>query len=569
MPTLKDAPSDAQIASNALMIRAALMRKLASGLYSYLPLGVRVLQKATQIIREEMNNIGSQECLMPLLLPKELLEPSGRWEIFKKELFRLQDRHEVYHALGPTHEEAFTETAKNDTQSYKQLPLSLYQIDTKFRDEIRPRFGIIRSREFIMKDAYSFHITEECLDKTYNDMSGAYSKIFSRMGLETVSVKADSGAMGGSGSEEFMVLADIGEEEIVFCASCGYRANVESAEVAKEEKAKCYTNEKSEKIDTPNVRTIEDLEKFFNTSKKNFIKTIIYKTEKGDFIAALIRGDLEINETKLTNYIGGLEIELASEEDIKKITGACVGFAGPIGLRENVRMIADHSILTIESAVIGANENDKHIKNVNVQRDIITKEYTSIGKAREGDACSECGRTLNIKRGLELGHVFKLGKKYSSAFNFSVLDEENKPITPTMGCYGIGVNRAVAAAVEQHHDENGIIFPISIAPYEVVIVAAEKEGSDSFALAEKVYKELDLYGVETLFDDRTERMGVKLADADLIGIPIRIVVGKRGFEKGALEVKLRREKDSADVAIDDIVKYVVEMKNKLMGELLV
>ncbi len=568
IPTLKDAPADAQIPSTIFMIRGALMRKLASGLYSYLPLGVRVIKKIENIVRQEMNNINSQECLMPLLLSKELLVPSGRWDIFKKELFRLEDRHEVAHALGPTHEEAFTEIVKGDSQSYKQFPISLYQINTKFRDEIRPRFGVIRSREFIMKDAYSFHITDECLDKTYNDMSAAYSKIFSRVGLDTVSVKADSGAMGGSGSEEFMVLSNVGEESIVFCSSCDYRANAERADVMLDDISNIkYTSEATEKLHTPNIKTIEDLEKFFNTNSANFIKTILYKVEDDSIIAVLIRGDIDINETKLSNYLGGLDIELASEEDVQKATNAKVGFAGPIGLAQHVRIIADHSIKTIESAIIGANETDHHIKNINIERDVQNIQYTDIRTAKSGDKCSSCGSELNIKFGLELGHIFKLGQKYTKAFNLSVLEQNNNTIFPTMGCYGIGVNRTFAAVIEQHHDDKGIIFPISIAPFELDIVCVEKEGSESFKVAKDLYEKLEVCGVETLLDDRDMRLGIKLNDADLVGIPMRIVIGKKSIESGQIEFKLRSESENVSIAIDKIVEHVVTTKASLFSKL--
>lgn len=567
MPTLKEAPSDCLIASNKLMIRGAIARKLANGLYSYLPLGVRVLNKISSIVREEMDNIGSNECLMPLLLPKDLLTPSGRWDIFKKELFRLKDRHDIDHAMGPTHEEAFTVIAKGEVQSYKSLPITLYQIHTKFRDEIRPRFGVIRSREFIMKDAYSFHITADSLDKTYKDMSNAYTKIFKRMGLSTVSVKADSGAMGGEGSEEFMVLSDVGEEEIIFCSKCDYRANVEKASVKKEDNPLKYTEKTVEEVYTPNIRTIEDLEKFFNTSSKNFIKTIIYKTEKDETIAVIIRGDLEINETKLVNALGGLDIALADELTVREVTGARVGFASPIGLKKKIRIFADYSVKTIENAIAGGNKDDTHIKNVNVERDIKADIWTDLRKAKNKDLCPVCGEEMYQKKGLELGHIFKLGDKYTKAFNFTVLDENNKPVVPIMGCYGIGINRALASVIEQHNDEKGIIFPISVAPYEAIVVAVDKEGEDSFNKALEIHDKLNLIGVETLLDDRNERLGVKLNDSELIGIPIRILVGKRSLEKGVVEFKLRNSDKVEEIKVSDIIEYVRNKKEELFKKL--
>ena len=567
MPTLKEAPNDAIIASNKLMIRAALARKISNGLYSYLPLGVRVLNKISNIIREEMYAIGSNECIMPILVSKELLTPSGRWERFKKELFRLKDRNDVDMAMGPTHEEAFTITAQNEIQSYKDLPVTLYQIHTKFRDEIRPRFGVIRSKEFTMKDAYSFHITKECLDKTYNDMSRAYTKIFKRMGLDTVSVKADSGAMGGEGSEEFMVLSEVGEETIIFCSKCNYRANVEKANVREDEEAKSYTDKALEEVYTPDIKTIEDLEKFFNTSSKNFIKSIIYKTEEDEVILVAIRGDLEINETKLSNALGGLDIELASEEIIKEVTGARVGFASPVGLKKKIRIFADKSVKSVADAIVGGNKDDTHIKNVNINRDFNVDVWGDFRVAKEGDRCPECREKLYQKKGLELGHIFKLGDKYTQAFNFTVLDENNKAITPIMGCYGIGVNRALASVIEQNYDDKGIIFPISVAPYEAIVVAIDKETEDPFKKAEEIYNALSSIGVETIFDDRKERLGVKLNDCDLIGVPMRIIIGKKSLERGVVEFKLRRDSESVEVKLEDIVEYVKAKKKELFDEI--
>ena len=567
MPTLKEAPSDAIIASNKLMLRAALARKISNGLYSYLPLGVRVLNKISNIIREEMDAIGSNECIMPILVSKELLTPSGRWERFKKELFRLKDRNDVDMAMGPTHEEAFTITAQNEIQSYKDFPLTLYQIHTKFRDEIRPRFGVIRSKEFTMKDAYSFHITKECLDKTYNDMSGAYTKIFKRMGLDTVSVKADSGAMGGEGSEEFMVLSEVGEETIIFCSKCDYRANVEKANVKEEEAAKSYTDKALEEVHTPDIKTINDLEKFFNTSSKNFIKSIIYKTEEDEVILVAIRGDLEINETKLSNALGGLDIELADEETVKEVTGARVGFASPIGLKKKIRIFADNSIKSVADAIVGGNKDDTHIKNVNIERDFNIDVWGDFRTAKEGDRCPVCGEVLYQKKGLELGHIFKLGDKYTEAFNFKVLDENNKEITPIMGCYGIGVNRALASVIEQNYDDKGIIFPISVAPYEAIVVAIDKETEDSFKKAEEIYNALNFIGVETMFDDRKERLGVKLNDCDLIGIPMRIIVGKKSLQRGVVEFKLRKSQESVEVKVEEIIEYVKTKKQELFNEI--
>ncbi|MEK6794007.1 MAG: proline--tRNA ligase [Spirochaetota bacterium] len=564
-PTLKEAPAEAQIPSHALMLRAAIMRMLASGLYTYLPLGVKALRKVTNIIREEMDRAGAQEFVFPILLPRELLTPSGRWDIFRQELFRLKDRHGVDTALGATHEEAFTDIVKREIQSYRQLPLNLYQIHTKFRDEIRPRFGVIRSREFVMKDAYSFHTDDASLDVTYAQMSDTYKRIFSRMGIDVVSVKADSGAMGGSGSEEFMVLSDVGEEEIIFCTDCDYRANVEKAECKNEYIADCAQKEKAV-VDTPNVATIKDLEAFFKIEASQFIKTLIYKREDGSPVVVLIRGDLDVNETKLANYFGGEEIVLADDALVRTVTGARVGFAGPVGLKMDVPVIADHSIKTVINGVTGANADDKHIINVNHGRDFTVKEFADFRRVKAGDNCIQCGGKLLSKRGLELGHIFKLGKKYTEAFNVTVLDETNKPLMPTMGCYGIGVNRTLAAVIEQHHDEKGIIFPISVAPYEMIICALDKDRS-IMDEAERVYNELSRAGADVLLDDRDERPGVKFNDADLIGIPIRITIGKRGVAAGTAEFKLRRDKDKADVPLAAIVEHALTARSKLFSEL--
>lgn len=568
LQTLKEAPNDAQITSSALMIRGGFIRKISSGLYAYFPLGVRVLNKISNIVRSEMNSRGALECLMPLLLSRDLLTPSGRWEIFRKELFRLEDRHGVPHAIGPTHEEAFTETVKNALQSYRDLPINLYQINTKFRDEIRPRFGVIRSREFIMHDAYSFHITSECLDRTYNDMSEAYGKSFNRMGLQTVSVKADPGAMGGDGSEEFMVLSNVGEECIIFCDACGYKSNVEKATVLAEKKAEKYTDNAFYEVNTPNIITIDDLVKHYDFEKQSLIKTLLYTTDDGDTVMVLIRGDIEVNETKLSNFLNGALITLSDTNTVESITGARVGFAGPINLNKEVRIIADYSINTIYSAGVGGNKDDTHITSVNIERDFVINDWVDLRVAKEGDACPNCGEHVYSKRGLELAHIFKLGSKYTEAFNVSVLDENNKPLTPIMGCYGLGINRAFAAVIEQNHDEKGIIFPISIAPYEVIIVIGDKEGSKSYDVAFDIYNKLNELNVEVLIDDRDERFGVKLNDADLIGIPIRIVVGKRSVEKSMVECKLRSSNDVVEVEIENILSYILEVKKELFQKLI-
>lgn len=568
LPTSKEAPADARIASYALMTRGGFVKKMSSGVYAYLPLGVRLMRKVENIVREEMDAIGSQECIMPILVSRELLTPSNRWDVYKELLFRLKDRHNVDYALGPTHEEAFTVTVKDAVQSYKDFPVSIYQIHSKFRDEIRPRFGIMRGREFVMKDAYTFNLTEECLDKSYKDMSGAYSRSFKRMGLDTVAVKADSGAIGGDNSEEFMVLSHIGEETIIFCDKCGYRANVEKGNVARDPKVENKTTEPYKEVHTPNIITIEDLEKFFDNkmTARDFVKTLLFTLDTGETIAVLIRGDLDVNEIKLGNFLGGVDVALATPETILEVTGAKVGFAGPIGLKKKIRVLADYSLESMDKMGVGGNKVDTHITSVNMERDFKVDAWGDFRTARDGDACPHCNNKMYAKKGLELGHVFKLGKKYSSAFNLSVLDENNKPVTLFMGCYGIGIDRAAAAVIEQHNDDKGIIFPISVAPYEAIVVAVEKSGP-SFDAAKKIYEELCKAGVETLFDDTDERYGVKLGTADLIGIPIRIVIGKKEFESGEAEFKLRRDKEGSKIKLDSVVKHTVDTKAKLFKEI--
>ncbi len=567
MPTVKEAPSDAQIVSNILMIRAALMRKISSGLFAYLPLGLRSINKISNITREEMEAISASECLMPLLVPKELLDYADRWVAFKKELFRVKDRHDIDYGLAPTHEEDFTEIVKGAVQSYRDLPLSVYHISTKFRDEIRPRFGVIRSREFTMKDAYSFHMDEACLDKTYKDMSVAYSRAFKRMGLDTVSVKADSGAIGGDNSEEFMVLSNVGEEEIIFCEKCSYRSNVEKAVIKPEPKAETYTSEPFVELHTPDITSVDQLVQTYGFKEINLIKTLLYTMDTGETVAIAIRGDVAVNEKKLSNYLNGCDVELADEATVRAVSGVRVGFAGPINLKKKVRIIADYSIKTIHAAGMGINKDNTHITSVNIERDFTVDEWADLRRAKEGDLCPECSAKMYSKRGLEVGHIFKLGEKYSKAFDFTVLDENNKPVTPTMGCYGIGINRALATVIEQNYDDKGIIFPITVAPYEVIIVPVEDESTDSFKQAELIYNDLRACGVDTLIDDRDARLGVKLNDADLIGIPIRIVVGKRSLENGFVEVKLRRETEMREVSPSDVKDYILNLKKQLFDEI--
>lgn len=558
MPTLREVPSDAEITSHKLMLRAAMVRKLGSGIYSYLPLGLRVLQKVENIIREEMNAAGAQELLMPALLPAEAYQASGRWEVFGPSMFKLKDRNDRDFCLGPTHEELFTQTVIDNVKSYKEYPMTLYQIQTKYRDEARPRFGVIRSREFVMKDAYSFDTSEEGLDKSYVKMRDAYHRIFNRLGLDFTVVDADSGAMGGSGSQEFMVKSPVGEDGIAYCEACGYAANYEKAACSPVVKPSPEGDLDMEKIHTPNVHTIEDLVGFLNTEAYNFAKTIIYKADD-KYIAAMVRGDRDVNEVKLKNLVGCQDdLELAEPYMVKQLTHAEVGFAGPVGL--DIPVYADLEIETMKNFVIGANETDMHYKNVNIGKDFTPTAVADIRTITEGDVCPKCGKPVKTAQGIEVGHIFKLGTKYSEALGLNYQDEDGQSKTVIMGCYGIGVTRCLSAAVEQNNDENGIIWPVSIAPFEAVVIPVNSKNEEQCEAAEKIYTELKEKGIDALIDDRNERPGVKFKDADLIGIPVRIVVGKR-IGEGMVEYKERREENSVDKTVNDAINDVVAFIN--------
>ncbi|HHW48655.1 MAG TPA: proline--tRNA ligase [Clostridiaceae bacterium] len=554
MPTLREMPAEAEVVSHQLMLRAGLMRKLASGIYSFLPLGYRTFRKIEQIVREEMDRAGAQELLMSAILPAEYYQATGRWEVFGPDMFRLKDRNGRDFCLGPTHEEIFTETVKNEIRSYRALPLILYQIQTKYRDERRPRFGVMRSREFVMKDAYSFDRDEAGLDLSYKKMYDAYCRIFDRCGLDYFIVDADSGAMGGSGSQEFAVKSEIGESVIAYCDACGYAANDEKAECIPDvccDDECCMGNDMLpvEKVATPDVRTIEELMDFFGSQPCEFAKTLIYKADDR-VVAAMVRGDRELNETKLQNYLNCIELEMADAETVKEVTGADVGFAGPIGLK--VELIVDLEVTSMKNFVVGANETGYHLKNVNIGRDFKASVVMDIRKIVEGDKCPKCGAPVKIARGIEVGHVFKLGTKYSEALGCVYLDENGKERPMVMGCYGIGINRTMAAIIEQNHDENGIIWPISVAPYHVIIVPVNPTETAQMEAAEKIYSELGKAGVEVMLDDRNERPGVKFKDADLIGIPIRITVGKK-IGEGIVEFKLRKTGEMVELSIDEAI----------------
>lgn len=558
MPTLREVPAEAEITSHKLMLRAGLIRKLAAGIYSYLPLGLRTLQKVEQIVREEMDNAGAQELLMSALLPAEAYQASGRWEVFGPSMFKMKDRNDRDFCLGPTHEELFTQTVIDSVRSYKEYPMTLYQIQHKYRDEGRPRFGIIRSREFIMKDAYSFDLTEEGLDKSYQKMYDAYCRIFNRLGLDFTIVDADSGAMGGSGSQEFMVKSPIGEDGIAYCDDCGYAANYEKAECIPQEKPSPECDLDMEKIHTPNAHTIEELVSFLNAEAYNFAKTIICKADD-KYVAAMVRGDREVNEVKLKNLVGCVDdLELAEPFMVRQITNAEVGFAGPVGL--DIPVYVDKEVAMMKNFIVGANETDMHYKNVNINKDFTPTEVADIRTIETGDVCPKCGKPIKTAQGIEVGHIFKLGTKYSDALGLKSLDETGKSKTVIMGCYGIGVTRCLAAAIEQNNDENGIIWPVSIAPYHAIVIPVNSKNEEQSEIAEKVYNDLKARGMEVLLDDRNERAGVKFKDADLIGIPVRIVVGKKCGE-GVVEYKERTAENAVEKNIDDAVNGVVEFIN--------
>lgn len=553
MPTLREAPAEAEISSHILMMRAALISKLAAGVYSYLPLGLKVLHNVQNIIREEMDRAGAQELLMSALLPAECYQKSGRWERFGDDMFRLKDRNDRDFCLGPTHEEIFTQTVIDSVHSYRDYPFTLYQMQTKYRDERRPRFGVMRTREFIMKDAYSFDTTKEGLDESYKAMYDAYRRIFDRLGLNYMIVDADTGAMGGSGSQEFMVISEVGEDTIAYCEDCRYSANIEKAvcvapETSNEEMKDMH------KVKTPDARTIDEVAAFFGKDAKSFVKTMIYNCD-GKLYAVLVRGDREINEVKLANITGAAEVALADAEDVVKITGAKVGFAGPVNL--SAPIIADNEVMAMRNFIVGANETDCHIENVNPGRDFTPEITADIRSIEEGDICPVCGKRIKTAQGIEVGHIFKLGTKYSDALGLTYRDETGEDKSVIMGCYGIGVNRCLAAVIEQNHDDNGIIWPVAVAPYKAVVVPVNVNDSVQANMAEEITKRLEDEGIEVIIDDRDERPGVKFKDWDLIGIPVRITVGKKAGE-GLVEYKLRNEAEFELLEKEEAIKKALE-----------
>ncbi len=556
IPTLKEVPAEAQVISHIYMIRGGFMRKIAAGIYSFLPIGWRTIRKIEQIVREEMNRAGAQEILMPAAVPAELWQESGRWQKYGPELLRFKDRKGADFLIGPTHEEVVVDLVRRDVKSYRQLPQNLYQIQTKFRDEVRPRAGLMRGREFIMKDAYSFDVDEASAKKTYQQMYDAYTRIFTRCGLEFRAVEADTGNIGGSMSHEFQVLAQNGEDKIVSCDKCSYTANVEQAEV-KRTRVAGGAAKPIEKIATPGKKTIEDVAAFLKVAAKDTVKTLVYLGD-GKPVMVLLRGDHELNEIKLKKAVRAGEVFMATDAVITEITGAPVGFLGPIGLQPGVRLVADLDLQGVTDTVMGANAADAHYVHASLARDAASAEWFDLRTAGPGDPCPRCeGGTFALFHGIEVGHVFFLGTKYSEPMKCVFLGEDSKERTMVMGCYGIGVTRVAASAIEQNYDDSGIIWPMSIAPYQVTLLTLGKE-PEVIAAADKIYGELLAAGIEVLYDDRDERPGGKFKDADLIGIPLRVAVGKKSLAGGNVEVKARRAKDAMVVPAGEASAKVIE-----------
>jgi prolyl-tRNA synthetase len=556
--TLKETPKEAETASHKLLLRASMIKKLTSGVYTYLPLGYKALKKVENIVREEMDRAGAQEILMPVLQPAELWKESGRWEVMGPLMMKLQDRNKRDFVLGPTHEEVITDLIRNEISSYKSLPLNLYQIQTKFRDEIRPRFGLMRGREFVMKDAYSFHTSQESLDEEFLNMRDAYSRIFSRCGLKFRPVEADSGAIGGSGSQEFHVLAESGEDEIIYCDSCEYAANVETA-TSKVEPAPVEELKAAELIDTPNVSKIDDIVNYLNIPYSKTVKAMMYRDMGTDQVyMVLMRGDYEVNETKLRNVINAVDVTLLTDEELVK-HGLIKGFIGPYGIElKDIKIIADEEVTKINNHTAGGNRLDTHYINVNYGRDYTADIVADVKTVKPGETCPRCGGKLHSARGIEVGHIFKLGTKYSQALNATYLDDKGESKVMIMGCYGIGVSRTLASAIEQNNDEFGIIWPSALAPYVVDVIPANIKNEDQVKVAEEIYNALLTDGIDSMIDDRDERPGFKFKDADLIGFPFKVVSGKKAGE-GIVELKIRRTGETLEVSKDEVVAKVREL----------
>jgi prolyl-tRNA synthetase len=567
IPTYKETPAEAESISHQLMLRAGMIRKLAAGIYTYLPVALKSLKKVEAIVREEMNRAGAIELLMPAVQPGELWQESGRWDYYGRELLRFTDRHDRPSCFGPTHEEVITDLMRGEIHSYKQMPVNLYQIQTKFRDEIRPRFGLIRAREFIMKDAYSFDKDEEGTNLSYSRMYEAYMRIFSRCGLRFRAVEADSGPIGGSYSHEFMVLAETGEDEIASCTACSYAANLERAEIKPVDAGSQTAETELEplrEVETPGAHTIDELCRYLSIDPEAIIKTLIFVAD-GVPVAALVRGDHEMNEIKLKNYLGAGEVELADPAIVAEVTGAPMGFAGPVGL--SVRIVADYEVRAMKNIVAGANREDFHVTGLNWGRDFVLNEFADLRVITPDDPCPRCGKPIVFSRGIEVGHVFKLGVKYSKAMKAYFLDEHGKEQPIIMGCYGIGIGRTLAAAIEQNHDEKGIVFPIPLAPFEVTLLALQMHEPRVAETAEQLYRALSDQGLEVLLDDRDERAGVKFNDADLLGIPVRVTVGLKGVEQGYVEIRLRSETQIETVPVDKAAAFVEDKVKNLYDSL--
>ncbi|MED4812229.1 proline--tRNA ligase [Bacillus atrophaeus] len=554
IPTLREVPADADAKSHQLLLRAGFIRQNTSGVYSYMPLAYKVIKNIQTIVREELEKINAVEMLMPALQQAETWQESGRWYTYGPELMRLKDRHGREFALGATHEEVVTSLVRDEVKSYKRLPLTLYQIQSKFRDEKRPRFGLLRGREFIMKDAYSFHASEESLDETYQNMYGAYTNIFARCELNVRPVIADSGAMGGKDTHEFMALSEIGEDTIAYSDESTYAANIEMAEVINRDASSSEEPKALEKVHTPDVKTIEQLSGFLDISPEACIKSVLCKADDR-FVLVLVRGDHEVNDIKVKNLLQAEVVELASREEVVQQLGTEPGFVGPVEVSKEVEVYADLAVKAMVNAVAGANEQDYHYKNVNVGRDAAIKEYADLRFIQEGDPSPDGKGTIRFAEGIEVGQVFKLGTRYSEAMNATYLDENGRSQPMLMGCYGIGISRTLSAIAEQHHDEKGLIWPKSVAPYDLHILALNMKNDAQKELAEKLYEIFKTEGYDVLFDDRAERAGVKFADSDLIGLPIRITVGKRADE-GIVEVKIRKTGESSEVSIEELSDFI-------------
>lgn len=555
LPTLKESPAEAEVVSHILMLRAGFMRKLTAGIYTYLPFGLAAIRKVENIVREEMNRAGAQELLMPMVQPADLWRETGRYEKYGPELLRFHDRHERESCLGPTHEEVITDIARKELHSYRDLPVNLYQIQTKFRDEIRPRFGLMRGREFIMKDAYSFDVDDAGAEVSYMKMYEAYKRIFTRCGLQFRAVQADSGAIGGNFSHEFMVLAKTGEDTIVVCRDCEYAANMEKAVVKLRPAAADEPPAAMEKVETPGKRKVEAVCEFLGIDPSRLVKTLVFKAD-GKSVAVLVRGDREVEEVKLKNLLGVADVELAGDEEVFKATGVPTGYLGPVGIK--IRVVADQEVAAMRNFYVGGNEKNYHLKNVNVDRDFQVEAVADLRQVTTDDPCPECGGRLELTEGIEVGHIFKLGTGYSQSMNATFQDSDGQEKHFVMGCYGIGVSRVVAAAIEQNHDDNGIIFPVPLAPFTVIVQNLGVKDEAISATAEQLYRELQAAGLEVLIDDRDERPGLKFKDADLLGIPYRLTVGNSYLKSGKVEVRRRRDGGTEEYTPEEAVSVLRE-----------